>query len=164
MGYGRVNPQARDTSWGWQTTLSYNITGEDNGFDSLTPRNNFDFFQSDDPEATGLWQVALRVDQLQLDSDLFNPLEVGNTAAARRTSFANSGNNNGARSNARGFNSYSLGFNWYLNPNIRAYASLVYTQWYYAGNDGTFATSIPQNNQIITNDEIGLTTRLQIFY
>jgi phosphate-selective porin len=74
----------------------------------------------------------------------------------------NTGNN--ARTNARGFNSFSLGFNWYLNPNIRASANAVYTQWYYSANGGTSGVGVPSNNSNITNNEFGITTRLQLFF
>jgi len=158
----RTNPQIRDTSFAWQTTLSYNITGEDNSFDSLTPANNFDFFQTEDPDATGLWQVAFRVDQLQLDEDLFQKLP---GSGRYNGTLANNTTSNAAVNNARGFFSYSLGFNWYLNPNIRAYANFVYTPWYYASRDnGRGGNGVPPNNSSITNDEFGITTRLQIFF
>jgi len=160
VGAGATNPQIRDTSWGWQTTLSYNLTGEDNSFDSLTPKNNFDFFQTDDPDAVGLWQIAFRADQLQLDEDLFQALPGSTTT----TTLVNGNTSNNARTNARGFNSYSLGFNWYLNPNIRAYANFVYTQWYYSANGGTSGIGVPSNNSNITNNEFGITTRLQLFF
>ena len=160
VGAGATNPQIRDTSWGWQTTLSYNLTGEDNSFDSLTPKNNFDFFQTDDPDAVGLWQIAFRADQLQLDEDLFQRLP-GSTST---TTAASGTTANNAQTNARGFNSYSLGFNWYLNPNIRAYANFVYTQWYYSANGGTSGIGVPSNNSNITNNEFGITTRLQLFF
>ena len=160
VGAGATNPQIRDTSWGWQTTLSYNLTGEDNSFDSLTPKNNFDFFQTDDPDAVGLWQIAFRADQLQLDEDLFQRLPGSTTT----TTLVNGNTSNNARTNARGFNSYSLGFNWYLNPNIRAYANFVYTQWYYSANGGTSGIGVPSNNSNITNNEFGITTRLQLFF
>ena len=160
VGAGATNPQIRDTSWGWQTTLSYNLTGEDNSFDSLTPKNNFDFFQTDDQDAVGLWQIAFRADQLQLDEDLFQALPGSTTT----TTLVNGNTSNNARTNARGFNSYSLGFNWYLNPNIRAYANFVYTQWYYSANGGTSGIGVPSNNSNITNNEFGITTRLQLFF
>jgi len=167
VGGGATNPQIRDTSWAWQTTISYNITGEDNSFDSLTPKNNFDFFQTDDPDATGLWQVAFRVDQLQLDEDLFQRLPGGsNSSVMSAGSGSNStgSNSNAAQFNARGFFSYSLGFNWYLNPNIRAYANFVYTPWYYSSRQDGGGIGVPANNTNITNDEFGITTRLQLFF
>ncbi|NDD57035.1 MAG: hypothetical protein EBZ44_04865 [Verrucomicrobia bacterium] len=167
VGGGRTNPQIRDTSFAWQTTISYNITGEDNSFDSLTPKNNFDFFQTDDPDATGLWQVAFRVDQLQLDEDLFQKLPgSGPTSGAgsNNNTLANGTWSTAAQNNARGFFSYSLGFNWYLNPNIRAYANFVYTPWYYASRQSGGGIGVPPNNSSITNDEFGITTRLQLFF
>ena len=160
VGAGATNPQIRDTSWGWQTTLSYNLTGEDNSFDSLTPKNNFDFFQTDDPDAVGLWQIAFRADQLQLDEDLFQALPGSTTT----TTLVNGNTSNNARTNARGFFSYSLGFNWYLNPNIRAYANFVYTPWYYSSRQNGGGIGVPANNTNITNDEFGITTRLQLFF
>jgi phosphate-selective porin OprO/OprP len=144
----------RDTSWAWQTTLTYNITGEDNSFDSLTPAKNFDFFQSDDPDAVGLWQVAFRADQLELDNDLFN--QIGNNL----NSSSNTPARGGTAANARGFNSYSLGFNWYLNPNVRAYLDFVYTLWDYERVPGVDRSV----SSVITNNEFAITSRLQLFF
>ena len=156
--------EIRDTSWAWQATLSYNITGEDNSFDSLVPKNNFDFFQTDDPDAVGLWQVAFRADQLQLDSDLFNSPTPGGS-----NTFVNSGN---ASTNARGYSSYGLALNWYLNPNIRAYFNVIYTPWYYSsnfnssagGSTGGSGNNSPGQGNSISNDEIAFTARLQLFF
>ena len=143
-----------DTSWAWQTILTYNITGEDNSFDTLVPANNFDFFESEDPDAVGLWQLAFRADQIQLDSDLFNQPNSSNT-------FVGSG---GAYNNARGYHSYSLGLSWYLNPNFRAYLDGVYTIWDYASSPKTGGNGVPAKNQIISNNEIGITARIQCFF
>ncbi|NDB95555.1 MAG: hypothetical protein EBZ78_05285 [Verrucomicrobia bacterium] len=149
--------QIRDTSWAWQAQVSYNITGEDNSFDSLVPANNFDFFQTEDEDATGLWQIAFRADQLQLDSDLFNQPTAGTTFA----------NNSPSGNNARGFNSYTLGLNWYLNPNIRLYLNAVYTPWYYSSRStttGQTGVGVPATGTTISNDELGITARIQCFF
>jgi phosphate-selective porin OprO/OprP len=150
--------QIRDTSWAWQATLSYNITGEDNSFDSLIPKNNFDFFQTDDPDAVGLWQVAFRADQIQLDSDLFNQPNSTNTFVG------STGGVSGAAGNARGFNSYGLALNWYLNPNIRAYFNVIYTPWYYASSPTRGGIGVPGQGNSISNDEMAFTARIQLFY
>ncbi len=152
-GNSNVQRPIRDTSWAWQGTLSYNITGEDNSFDSLVPANNFDFFQSEDPDAVGLWQIAFRADQLQLDSDLFNQP----TSSAPFAS-------GGAAVNARGYHAYSLGLSWFLNPNIRAYLDGVYTIWDYASSGTGANAAVPSNNQFITNNEFAITGRLQLFF
>ena len=151
--------QIRDTSWARQLEVSYNITGEDNSFDSLVPAKNFDFFQTDDEDAVGLWQIAFRADQLQIDSDLFNQPNPSNTFAA------NSPNGN----NARGFDSYTLGLNWYLNPNVRLYLNATYTTWYYASRfsssspNGT-GVGVPAQGTSISNNELAIATRIGFFF
>ena len=151
--------QIRDTSWARQLEVSYNITGEDNSFDSLVPAKNFDFFQTDDEDAVGLWQIAFRADQLQIDSDLFNQPNPSNTFAA------NSPNGN----NARGFDSYTLGLNWYLNPNIRLYLNATYTTWYYSSsfssrNPNGTGVGVPAQGTSISNNEFAIATRIGLFF
>ena len=103
LGTGNATQQRkiRDDSWAWQLEVTYNITGEDNTFDAAVPAHNFDFFQSEDEDAVGLWQIGFRIDQIQLDSDLFDSPTPGGT-----NTFVGTGN---ASQNARGFNSYTLG-------------------------------------------------------
>ena len=151
--------QIRDTSWARQIEVSYNITGEDNSFDSLVPAKNFDFFQTDDEDAVGLWQIAFRADQLQIDSDLFNQPNPSNTFAA------NSPNGN----NARGFDSYTLGLNWYLNPNVRLYLNATYTTWYYASKFNSSSPNgsgvgVPAQGTSISNNELAIATRIGFFF
>ena len=157
--------QVRDTSWAWQANVTYNITGEDNTFDNPIPASNFDFFQTDDEDAVGLWQVGFRADQIQLDSDLFRQPTPGGS-----NTFVSSGN---ASQNARGFHSYTLGLSWWMNPNVRLQLNGTYTLWDYSSNFGPSSTggsangsgkNSPGQGNSISNDEIAIAGRIGFFF
>ena len=157
--------QIRDTSWGWQAMVTYNITGEDNTFDNPIPFHNFDFFQSEDEDAVGLWQLGFRADQIQLDSDLFRQPTPGGS-----NTFVGTGN---ASQFARGFNSYTLGVSWWLNPNVRLMLNGTYTAWDYSSNYGPSSTggsvngsgnNVPAPGGNISNNEVAFATRAQFFF
>ena len=145
-------PRIRDTSWAWQLNLTYNITGEDNTFDNPIPSNNFDFFQSDDPDAVGLWQIGFRADQIQLDRDLFQQLP------GMKNTYMISGNSSNS---ARGFHSYTLGLSWWLNPNIRTYLNATFTPWDYASN---FNNTSSGTGISLPNYEFAIATRIGFFF
>ena len=160
-GSATTQRQIRDTSWGWQANVTYNITGEDNTFDNPIPARNFDFFQSEDEDAVGLWQLGFRADQIQLDSDLFRQPTPGGS-----NTFVASGN---ASQNARGFHSYTLGLSWWMNPNVRLQLNATYTLWDYSSNFGSSSVggspngsgnNSPGQGNSISNDEIAFAARV----
>ena len=167
LGTGNATQQRqiRDDSWAWQLEVTYNITGEDNTFDAAVPANNFDFFQTEDEDAVGLWQIGFRIDQIQLDSDLFRQPTPGGS-----NTFVGTGN---ASQFARGFNSYTLGVSWWLNPNVRWMLNGTYTAWDYASNYGPSSTggsvngsgnNVPGVGNNISNNEVGFAVRSQFFF
>jgi phosphate-selective porin OprO/OprP len=167
LGTGNATQQRkiRDDSWAWQLEVTYNITGEDNTFDAAVPAHNFDFFQSEDEDAVGLWQIGFRIDQIQLDSDLFDSPTPGGT-----NTFVGTGN---ASQNARGFHSYTLGVSWWMNPNVRLMLNGTYTAWDYASNYGPSSTggsvngsgnNVPGVGNNISNNEVGFAVRSQFFF
>ena len=167
LGTGNATQQRqiRDDSWAWQLEVTYNITGEDNTFDAAVPAHNFDFFQSEDEDAVGLWQIGFRIDQIQLDSDLFRSPTPGGS-----NTFVGTGN---ASQNARGFHSYTLGVSWWMNPNVRLMLNGTYTAWDYASNYGPSSTggsvngsgnNVPGVGNNISNNEVGFAVRSQFFF
>jgi phosphate-selective porin OprO/OprP len=167
LGTGNATQQRqiRDDSWAWQLEVTYNITGEDNTFDAAVPANNFDFFQTEDEDAVGLWQIGFRIDQIQLDSDLFRQPTPGGS-----NTFVGTGN---ASQFARGFHSYTLGVSWWLNPNVRLMLNGTYTAWDYSSNYGPRSTggsvngsgrNVPAPGGNISNNEVAFATRAQFFF
>ena len=165
IGNATQQRQIRDTSWGWQAMVTYNITGEDNTFDNPIPAHNFDFFQSEDDDAVGLWQIGFRADQIQLDSDLFRSPTPGGS-----NTFVGTGN---ASQNARGFHSYTLGLSWWLNPNVRLQLNGTYTAWDYSSNFGPSSTggsasgsgqNVPGPGNNISNNEVAFAARAGFFF
>ncbi len=85
------------TSRAWQVQTSYLLTGEDATYYGVKPLYNFE------PE-TGRWgafEIKARVGGLGVDSDVF------------KDGFAS------LSSSARTATEYGVGFNWYLNPNVK---------------------------------------------
>jgi phosphate-selective porin OprO/OprP len=80
----------------WQVELSYVLTGENATYGSLSPAQSFDLAKG----TWGAFQIAARYGELHVDKDAF-PI------------FANPANA------ARVAESWGVGFNWYLNRNLR---------------------------------------------
>lgn len=100
---GRV----RQDNTAWQVQASYVITGEDNTFQSVKPRQAFDPFNGQ----WGAWQVAARWSELDVDDDTFlylNPSRSVSKATA-----------------------WAVGVNWFLTRNARLMAD--YEQTYFDG-------------------------------
>ena len=90
----------------WHVSASYVLTGEDNGFRGVTPRNNFD-------PREGHWgalQLVARYSQLELDDEIFPTFADPTTSAERATA-------------------WGVGLNWYLNRNIRASGNFIRTDF-----------------------------------
>ena len=90
-----TNAKLRHTAW--QIAASYFLTGEENSWKAVTPRNAFNPASG----GWGAWEIAARVGGLDVDDDAF-PV------------FAND-----ATSATEAF-SWGLGLNWHLNKNVKA--------------------------------------------
>lgn len=90
----------------WQVAASYFLTGEDNSFKSVAPRNPFKIGET----GTGALELTARVSQLKLDKDSF-PV------------FANPANN------ASEAFSYAAGLNWHLNRNFKLSLNYEHTDF-----------------------------------
>jgi phosphate-selective porin OprO/OprP len=111
----------------WQVAASYFVTGEENGYQAVTPRRPFNFHG----DGWGALEVAARVGQLHLDNAAFPLL----------ASAANS---------AREATSWGLGLNWHLNKNFKL--SLDYEQTDFKG--GTSAQLKKGEQAILTRAQI----------
>lgn len=97
----------RQDNTAWQVQASYVVTGEDNTFQSVTPRKNFD-------PRNGGWgalQLATRWTELDIDDDTFGFLDPDKSVNHAST--------------------WTVGANWFLNKATRLMAN--YEQTYFDG-------------------------------
>jgi phosphate-selective porin OprO/OprP len=109
----------------WHVTVAYVLTGEDNSFQGVKPRRNFDF-----GNGWGAWEVVGRYSEIHLDADTFK-----NPAG---TSF--SGGYANLSESAKSARSWTVGLNWYLNPNVRF--AVNYSETKFDGGAGNGVTPI----------------------
>ena len=98
----------------WQLAATYLVTGEDATYGQVRPRRNFDPIGG----GTGAWELAARVDQLLIDRDVYN------------YGFASS-----STSALEAFE-WTLGVNWYLNPNVKMQFDYAHTGFRYGAAKG----------------------------
>jgi phosphate-selective porin OprO/OprP len=105
--------QTRLTNDAWQVATSWILTGENASYTGVTPNKNFD------PQAGtwGAWEVAARLQQLQIDPQTFR---LGYASSATSASRATA---------------YTVGLNWYLNKFVKFVAD--YEQTWFNGGNGT---------------------------
>lgn len=125
----------------WQIAGSWVITGEDNGFRGITPKNDFDLAKG----GWGAWEVALRYHQLEIDSEAFE-------GAAPFAATANTTTNFGQNATEKA-QSWAAALNWYLNKNVKFQTTYEHTKF-----DSAF-TAIADRE-----DEKVLFTRFQVAY
>lgn len=133
----------------WHVTVSYILTGEDASFQAVKPRHNFDF-----GDRWGAWEVVGRYGEIMLDDDTFkNPAGTSFTGAYANLS-----------ESAKRARSWTVGLNWYLNPNTRISADYSETRF-----DGGAAAGITPINAVGTNvldrqDERAFFSRFQLSF
>ncbi len=84
------------THHAWLLAASWVLTGENAGYNGVTPRQNFSLSDG----TWGAWELAARYSQLDIDNDTF-PLFSNPATSATKVS------------------SYTLGVNWFLNRNVK---------------------------------------------
>jgi len=107
----------------WQVAATYILTGEQNSFDGVKPRNPF----SPANGGWGAWELAARVGRLKIDNEAFPSL-----AAAGSASKATS---------------WGAGVNWYLNRNVKL--SLDYEQTYFKDGSSKRGSVTAQDEKIV---------------
>ena len=108
--------QTSQTNLAWQVAASYVLTGEDNTYWAIKPRQNFDPFSGN----WGAWQVAFRWHELDIDQDTFTNY---GTAANPLYLFAD------PRSSVQHASTWGLGLNWILNSNVSIKGNYEQTQF-----------------------------------
>lgn len=96
----------RYTNHAWTTQVSYMLTGEENGYGGIRPKNPFKW----GGEGLGAWEIAARYTGVSLDKALWanGLLGVGEAKRAQ---------------------TWSVGLNWYLTSNLKAAISYDNTRY-----------------------------------
>lgn len=126
----------------WQILASYVLTGEDNSFKSIKPKNNFNPFKG----GWGAWELVARYSELDVDDDAFVGLNGSNASRLANP-----------QSSASKASEWGVGLNWYLNPNLRVAANYEQTEF-----DGGLAGD---GDEVLDREtENAFFTRFQISY
>lgn len=108
----------RQDNHAWQIAASYVVTGEDNSFQGVKPRQPFDPFNG----SWGAVQLAARYTELDIDSDTFRNY---GTAALPQYRFSD------PRNSVQRASTWGIGVNWFLNTNVKLTAN--YEQTHFKG-------------------------------
>jgi phosphate-selective porin OprO/OprP len=90
----------------WTVSASYFVTGEENSFKGVTPKHNFKPSEG----GWGALEIAARVQQLDVDDDIFPLFANPATSATKATTWGG-------------------GVNWYLNKNFKINADYEHTEF-----------------------------------
>lgn len=137
-GPGPVSQSITQNNQAGQIQLSYNLTGEKNGFGALKPDKSFDPFGSG---GWGALQIVGRWSGLYMDSSVFNV--AASAAGQTNYSFAD------PRVSVQQANTWSIGLNWLLNNNVKI--TTEYDQTNFVGGCSTGAMSAQYNPGCLTS-------------
>ena len=98
----------------WQLAATYLLTGEDATYGQVKPRRNFDPIGG----GIGAWEVVARIDDLQVDRDVYK-YGLASASTSSREAFE-----------------WALGVNWYLNPNVKMQFDYEHTGFRYGAAKG----------------------------
>jgi phosphate-selective porin OprO/OprP len=132
------------TNLAWQVAASYVLTGEDNTYWAIKPRENFNPFEG----KWGAWQLAFRWHELDIDKDTFTNY---GTASNQLYLFSD------PRSSIQHASTWGVGVNWFLNSNVSIKGN--YEQTTFTGG------AVTDTNQVADRpDEKVFFTRVQFWY
>lgn len=115
---------------GWTLAGSYFLTGENNSYGAVRPKNAFSGFGNG---GGGAWELALRYTGVSVDNDLFsNGLLNANQA--------------------RQANAFGIGLNWYLTDNLKALFGFEHTT--YSGGGGAGGGDRSSDNTALTRLQV----------
>lgn len=133
----------------WNIGATYVLTGEDNSFKGIKPKNNFDL----DKGTWGAWEAGLRYSALNLDDDTFKaPDGSGYQGEGATAAKAYSDRSISAKS----AKTWTAGINWYLDQNTKF--ALNYLDTSFDGGAGSLSSLKDRK------DERAIFGRLQISY
>jgi phosphate-selective porin OprO/OprP len=145
----------------WNIGATYILTGEDNSFKGIKPKNNFDF----DKGTWGAWEAGLRYSVLNLDDDTFQAPNGNGYAAEALSAVGGSSPSSPTTANAysdrsvsaKSAKTWTAGINWYLDQNTKF--ALNYLDTSFDGGAGSSAANYKDRK-----DERAIFGRLQISY
>lgn len=156
----------------WEIATSYLLTGEEASFKGVKPRRNFDL----DNGGWGAWELVARYSEMNLDGSTFNGISSG--VPAKQTSADTTPVLTDAYADptlsAKKARTWTVGANWYLNPNAKIV--LNYAQTSFEGgaisgaafNPATGASNgytVAATNQVANRpDERALLARFQVSF
>ena len=139
-----ITNQKSQTNLAWQIAASYVLTGEDNTYWAVKPREPFDPFEG----KWGAWQVAFRWHELDIDQDTFT-----NFGSASNPLYLYSD----PRSSIQHASTWGLGATWFMNSNVSIKGN--YEQTAFTGGAVTDTGAIANRP-----DEKVFFTRVQFWY
>ena len=114
----------------WQVAATWLLTGEDASFKGVKPKNNFDL----NAGKWGAWELTARYSELNVDDKAFTwgqtstDTKLGNYSQAHWL-YAD------PNTSARSAKTWTIGTNWYLNPEVKF--ALNYARTSFKGGGGT---------------------------
>jgi phosphate-selective porin OprO/OprP len=140
----------------WNIGATYVLTGEDNSFKGVKPKNNFDF----DKGTWGAWEAGLRYSEINIDDDTFkNPSGAYGTEGSTNTSaYAN------RTISAKSAKTWTAGINWYLDQNTKFQLNFINTSFDGGALIGGGTAAGSPANIKDRADERAILGRLQISY
>lgn len=144
----------------WEIAASWLLTGEDASFKGVKPKRDFDL----DAGGWGAWELVGRYSRIDLDEDTFKN-RLGQYAGENRSgaNAINSAYADGTLS-AESAETWTLGVNWYLNPNAKIQLNYLHTTFEGgASNDGATANATGSNIKD-RPDEEALFARFQVAF
>lgn len=133
----------------WHVTLAYVLTGEDNSFQGVKPRSNFEL-----GKGWGAWELVGRYGEIVLDADTFK----SPTGTSFTGGYAN------LSESAKSARSWTVGLNWYLNSNVRFAVNYSETQFTGGAGNGVAPIDASGTNVHDRPDERVFLSRMQLAF
>jgi phosphate-selective porin OprO/OprP len=141
----------------WNIGATYVLTGEDNSFKGIKPKNNFDL----DKGTWGAWEAGLRYSEINIDDDTFKAPSggaYGIEGSANTNAYAN------RTASAKSAKTWTAGINWYLDQNTKFQLNYLNTSFdggaSVAGGSSFTADEAVKDRK----DERAILGRIQISY
>ncbi len=145
----------------WNIGATYVLTGEDNSFKGIKPKNNFDL----DKGTWGAWEAGLRYSEINIDDDTFKAPDGSGYAgtgssepASASVGFANK------NASAKSAQTWTAGINWYLDQNTKFQINYLQTSFDGGAIIGGGTSSASASNVKDRADERAILGRIQISY
>ncbi len=100
----------------WQLATTYVLTGEDNSFRSISPKQNFEWGK----DGWGAFEIGLRYSQITIDDKAFE--------GAGAVRYAGAAGANGLNTTEKA-QSWAASLNWYLNKNLKLQSTYEHTNF-----------------------------------